>query len=360
MNRNTLLFSLGAALFAGVAFFFVYQLNAEGDDAGSAQDGKRPATPVVVAQAREREFLDILEALGTVKANESVEITATVEDRIAEIHFDDGDRVEADQVLVSLESGEEQSLLAEARAVLAERERQYERARQLFQRRATSKAALDEEERLLQTAKARVDNMEARVRDYTIRAPFSGVLGLRQVSEGAVVKTGTLITTLDDIARVKADFSVPEKFVGALTPGLTVAARAAAYPDRTFEGRVSTVSSRIDPITRSVIVRAMVDNADLSLKPGMLLTVEVVKRSSRALAVPEEAVLMEGNRGYVLAVDAADTVERRAIETGRREPGLVEVLDGLSPGDRVIVEGTNRVRPGATVAVVDAPDASGA
>ncbi|MFW6240478.1 MAG: efflux RND transporter periplasmic adaptor subunit, partial [Thermodesulfobacteriota bacterium] len=294
MNRNTLLFSLGAALFAGVAFFFVYQLNAEGDDAGSAQDGKRPATPVVVAQAREREFLDILEALGTVKANESVEITATVEDRIAEIHFDDGDRVEADQVLVSLESGEEQSLLAEARAVLAERERQYERARQLFQRRATSKAALDEEERLLQTAKARVDNMEARVRDYTIRAPFSGVLGLRQVSEGAVVKTGTLITTLDDIARVKADFSVPEKFVGALTPGLTVAARAAAYPDRTFEGRVSTVSSRIDPITRSVIVRAMVDNADLSLKPGMLLTVEVVKRSSRALAVQEEAVLMEG------------------------------------------------------------------
>lgn len=356
MNRTTFVATVGAALLAGAAFFFWADRSPGGEVPRPAHAAGRSSTPVVVADVEEKEFLDVLEALGTAKANESVEITATVEDRIAEIHFDDGDRVAADRVLITLESDEEQSLLREARAVRAEQRLQFERAKQLYGRRATSKAQLDEEERLLQTADARVANIEARLRDYTIRAPFAGVLGLRRVSAGAVVDADTLITTLDDIARIKVDFPVPEKYLGALAPGLAVTARTAAYPDRTFDGRVATVSSRVDPATRSVVVRAAVDNPELILKPGMLLAVEVIKRRTRSLAVPEEAVLMEGDRKYVFVVDDADTVERRDVSTDRREPGRVEVTDGLAAGERVVVEGTNRVRPGSAVTVVPPPE----
>jgi membrane fusion protein, multidrug efflux system len=358
MKRPILLTTLLAAGLLASAFLFAVRRS--GDASGPVLAANRPATPVVVAEVREREFVDILEALGTARANESVEIVATLEERIAEIHFDDGDMAAAGQVLVTLESDEERSRLQEARAVLEEQRLRHERSRNLLQRRATSRAQVEEEERLLRVAEARVANIEARLRNYTLRAPFAGVLGFRRASPGAVVDSGTPITTLDDIARVKVDFSVPEKYVGLLASDMTVTARSAAYPDRIFHGRIRTVNSRIDPVTRSVEVRAVVDNPELTLKPGMLLTVEVARSRVRSLAIPEESVLMEGDRKYVLVVDETDTVRRREIETDRREPGLVEVTEGLAAGDRVVVEGTNRVRPGAGVSVVDAPPAAGA
>ena len=267
MNRNILLATIGAAFLAGVALFVGVRQWPDGAGAG---DGSVSA--VVEAKPAVE---GVLEAMGTVRANESVAVTSTVEDRIAEIHFEDGDRVEAGQVLVTLESGEERARLHEARAVLAERQRRVERARKLLKRRAASQAKLEEEERLLETARARVAHLEARLQDYIIRAPFTGVLGFRGVSVGEVVDSQTLMTTWDDITQVKVDFPVPEKRLAVVEPGMGVTARSEAYPDRRFAGRVTTVDGRVDAKTRSVGVRAVLDNPDLALKPGMRLDVRV-------------------------------------------------------------------------------------
>jgi membrane fusion protein (multidrug efflux system) len=347
MNRNILLATIGAAFLAGVALFVLERQWSE----GGARAGGETVPAVVVAEVAAHEFGDILNATGTVRANESVAVTSTVEDRIADLHFEDGDRVEAGRALVTLESGEERARLQEARAVVSERERRVQRARKLVKRRATSRAKLEEEERLWETARARVAHLEARLRDYTIRAPFSGMLGFRRVSVGEVVDSETLLTTLDDITRVKVDFPAPEKRLAALEPGLAVTARSDAYPGRTFEGRVTTVGGRIDAETRSVAVRAVLDNPDLALKPGMRLDVAVDRPGGRGLAAPDAAVRAEGGRAFVFRVDPEGRVERRAIATGRRRSGRVEITAGVAAGDRLIVEGAERVRPGARVNV---------
>lgn len=327
---------------------------------GSARAAVRKTTPVVVAEIRKTPFLEILEGLGTVTANESVTLNPTVKDRVTDLFFEDGDAVEAGQVLVRLSDDEEKSLLKEAKAALKEQQLQYERVRNLVKRKAVSQAQLEEAEGLLKRVEAQVANLEARLSDHTIRAPFSGVLGIRQVSPGAVVDTDTVITTLDDLSLVHIDFSAPETYMSELRPGLSVTARSKAYPDRTFEGTVSVVDTRVDPVSRSVTVRANIPNPDYALKPGMLLTVDVIRKETETLMVPEEAIFMEKERKFVWMVDAQNGVIRREITTDRRRPGDVEVLSGLEVGDRVIVQGVNRVREGASVDVVEVESPTGA
>jgi membrane fusion protein (multidrug efflux system) len=308
---------------------------------------------VVTAEVENRPFIETLEALGTAMANESVVITPTVDDRVVGIFFGDGDTVTEGQVLVKLDDSEAQYQLAEARAALQEQKKQYERMHRLSKTNATSRAQLDEEYSLLQIAQAKVANLEARLEDYTIRAPFSGKLGIRRISIGAVVDSDTTITTLDDTDTIKLDFTVPETYLGVLKNGMTVSARSAAYPDRVFEGNVSVISSRVDPETRTLTVRARIPNPDRFLKPGMLLSVELVKDRSDTLIIPEEAVILEKNKKYALLVTPESKVSQKEIVTGRRSPGMVEVIGGLTAGDQVIVEGITRVKPGSAVSVVD-------
>jgi membrane fusion protein (multidrug efflux system) len=323
--------------------------------AGTAQARTRSAAPVpvVTAEVVREPFTETLSALGTAKANESVLINPTVEERVVGIYFDDGDTVRKGQVLVKLDDSEAQFLLSEAKATLQEQKKQYARMQRLIQTNATSQSQLDEEQSLLEIAEARVAHLQARLQDYTIRAPFSGVLGIRQISAGAVVDSDTIITTLDDTDTIKLDFTVPETFLGVLSTGMEVAAHSPAYPESNFNGTVTALSSRVDPETRTVIVRAGIPNTERLLKPGMLLTVDLVKDRSRALIIPEEAVILEKDRSFVLVVTAESTVAKTEIITGRRSPGKVEVTGGLEAGQQVIVQGITRVRPGAAVNVVE-------
>ena len=218
---------------------------------------------------------------------------------------------------------------------------------------ATSRSRLDEEQGLLEIAEAKVANLEARLRDYTIRAPFAGFLGIRQISTGAVVDSETVITTLDDITTIKLDFTVPETYLGALKNGMNVSAQSAAYPDRNLTGTVTAISSRVDPETRTLMVRAQIPNPDGLLKPGMLLTVDLIKDQSQSLIIPEEAVILEKDKKFTLVVTPENRVEKKEIVTGRRSPGKVEVINGLNAGHQVIVQGITRVRPGIPVKVVE-------
>jgi membrane fusion protein (multidrug efflux system) len=317
----------------------------------------RPPVPVVTAIVTSEPFTETLEALGTAKANESVVVTPTVEERAVAILVDDGEFVDKGQVLVKLDDSEARYLLAEAKAALKEQQQQFERMRRLAKTNATSRSQLDEEKGLLDIAVAKVSLLEARLQDYTIRAPFSGILGIRQISTGAVVDTDTVITTLDDTSTIKLDFTVPETYLGMLKNGMSVSARSHAYPDRRFNGRVTAISSRVDPETRTLTIRAKIPNPDRLLRPGMLLTVDLVRNQSQSLIIPEEAVIQEKDKKYALLVTADNTVEKKEIVTGRRNPGILEVISGLKAGQQVIIQGLTRIRPGSSVNVVEAGEA---
>ncbi|MFZ0613395.1 MAG: efflux RND transporter periplasmic adaptor subunit [Desulfobacterales bacterium] len=322
-----------------------------------AKAPSRTPIPVVTAVVTSEPFTEKLEALGTTKANESVVVTPTVEERVIGILVDDGDFVSSGQVLVKLDDSEAQYLLAEARAALKEQRQQFERMRRLAKTNATSRSQLDEEQGLLDIAAAKVSLLEARLQDYTIRAPFSGVLGIRQISTGAVVDSDTVITTLDDTSSIKLDFTIPEAYLGVLKNGMTVSAHSHAYPDRSFEGRVTAISSRVDPETRTLTIRAKIPNPDRLLRPGMLLTVDLVKNRSQSLIIPEEAVIQEKDKKFALVVTPDNTVEKTEIVTGRRNPGKLEVISGLNAGQQVIVQGLTRVRSGSSVNVVETGEA---
>lgn len=332
------------------------QLRSDGEKSSGYALARTPAkapVPVVTAMVTNETFTETLEALGTAKANESVEITPTVEERVVGIFFDDGDMVRKGQLLAKLDDSEAQYLLAEAKAGLQEQKKQFKRMRRLAKTNATSRSQLDEEQSLLEIARAKVSHLEARLQDYTIRAPFHGIMGIRQISTGAVVDSDTVIATLDDTSTIKLDFTVPATYLGVLKNGMNISAHSRAYPDRNFQGRVSVISSRVDPETRTLTIRAQIPNPDRLLKPGMLLTVELVKNRSQSLIIPEEAVILEKDKKFVLTVTPENTVAKIEIVTGRRSPGKVEVISGLNTGHQVIIKGITRVRPGISVNVVE-------
>ena len=326
-----------------------------GEDESSNRRGRGGGAVSVVSQAiTTRDFSDIVEALGTARARESVVLTSRVSDTVSQVLFDDGQIVKKGDLLVVLESVEEEAQLQEAIANLREAESQFVRIADLVKRGNASTASRDAQQRRVDEARFRLDAVRARLADRRIKAPFDGVLGLRQVSEGTFLSSNTAITTIDAVDTIKLDFTVPERFIATLAPGQEVEAKVEAYYGRLFKGKVTTVDSRVDPITRSVVVRAEIPNEDRALRPGLLMTVEVISRTWDALAVPEEAVVPTGGRNFVFVVKG-DVAERRQVTLGLRRPGYVEVLDGLLDGERVVVQGTFRLgRSGVKVKEVGA------
>ena len=323
-----------------------------GDDAGKGAAGERPPTPVVVSSPFEYEFADRLEAIGTAYANESVVIAARVTKQIDRVRFADGQTIKAGETLVELEDSEERAQLAQARATRSDAKLRFDRVADLASRGTESQSRYDEVRTALDAANAGVEEIEARLADLRIRAPFSGVLGLREVSPGTLLKPGDRITTLDDVDRIKLDFSVPETFLSMLAPGLEVKTQVAAYPGRVFTGRVAAVDSRVDPETRAVRVRAEIDNSDHAIRPGMLLSLVLQANLERSLAVAEQALVPSGSSQFVVVLDAENKSKRVEVKIGRRVPGLVEIRSGLKPGDRVVIDGATLIPPGGVVKVL--------
>ena len=318
-------------------------------------------TPVIVSAVRSVPFEDRIEALGTLRASESVALTAAVTETVSALYFDDGDRVGAGEVLAEMTSAEEHAQLEEARALVDEADQQYRRIQSLATQGTASKSLLDERRREWETARARLVAIESRLSDRLIKAPFAGVVGLRNISVGALVEPGDLITTLDDDAVMKLDLAVPSVYLSSLAPGLAVAATTRAYGEREFTGEVHSVDSRVDPVTRSVVVRVLLPNPERLLKPGMLMQVTLRKHPRETLVIPEAALMPVGREQFVLVAapgGAAHKAERRQIRIGSRRPGEVEVLQGLSEGELVITHGTVRVRPGQELQVRNIDDGS--
>jgi membrane fusion protein, multidrug efflux system len=309
------------------------------------------AIPVKVVAAKSEEWVDSIQALGTAQANESVTITAKVTDTVRRINFADGDAVDAGQILIEMSDRAETAQLEEARAALKEAERQLTRTAESVQKGAVTKAQLDQATSARDQASARMRTLAARLDDKVIIAPFSGVLGFRMVSQGSLLTPGSVITTLDDVRTIKLDFSVPEAFLGAIEKGQVIAATTAAFAGRKFAGTVASIDSRVDPVTRAGLVRAMLPNADGLIKPGMLMTVNVMKSPRNAIVVPEIAISGIRDQTFAFRLKPDASVEQIFIKLGARHSGVVEVTEGLNAGDQVITEGLVRLRNGAKVKV---------
>ncbi|MEM8844301.1 MAG: efflux RND transporter periplasmic adaptor subunit [Pseudomonadota bacterium] len=311
------------------------------------------AAPVFVATVERVEFVDQIEALGTLKANENVNLTSTVTERITNISFEDNQRVDRGDVLIQMDIAQEQAELAEEQSRLQEAQNQVNRLRPLVERGAASNSVLDEQEREFRIAQARIKAINSRISERRIVAPFEGVVGIRNISVGDLAQPGTVLVTVDDDSVMKLDFSIPEIFLATLKPGIEIEAQTSAYPGLIFKGNIASVDSRVDPVTRSVTARALLDNDDHLLKAGMLMRVILNKNPREAVIVPEEAIITIGNEQAVMVIEENEntTAERQVVTIGERRKGEVEILSGLEEGQQIVTHGAFRLRPGAIVDV---------
>jgi len=315
----------------------------------SGPGGPGGAPPTVITAAMEtRPFGVVIEAVGTALAKESVEVTSKSTNTITAIRFTEGQSVAAGSVLVEFDRAQTGAALAEAEANLIESRNQFNRGRDLSVTQALSKAQLDQLETAVKTAEARVAAAKARLADTVIRAPFAGRTGFRRVSLGGLVNPGSVITTLDDTSIIKLEFSVSQTYLDDLKPGLTVEAVAEGLGERVFGGKITTIDSRIDPVTRSVMVRAELPNAEGNLKPGLFMKVRVRGTEKPTLMIPEEALVPEQGRTYVFVVENSEA-KRLEVTIGGREPGSVAITSGLKGDETLIVEGMQRIRDGVKV-----------
>ncbi len=339
---------LPAGLLAGVA-------------AVSAQGVDKPPdkpVPVLVAEVTRQPLADRVEALGTLKANESVIITANVTETISSFisRTASGSRRGSagrdDQRRGACPAGGGEGPGRRGGASVPAGEVAGQPALGL-------ESLLDERKRDLDTARAMLVALEARLADRIILAPFDGVLGLRHLSQGALVEPGDPIATLDDDRIMKLDFAVPSVHLTALVPGLQVEAQTSAHGDRLFTGVVRGIDSRIDPVTRTVQVRAILPNPEGTLKPGLLMQIDLLVNPRDALVIPEKALLHKGLDHFVMAVIAGKdgpSADRRQVQIGTRQPGWVEIRAGLQPGERIITDGNDKVRPAQSIRILSAVD----
>ena len=313
----------------------------------SAQGRVRAETsPVRVQAAESRLHVDRVEALGAIQARESITITAKVSDFITRIHFQDGQEVEAGTVLVELLNARETAQLDEAKAAVDEARRQLERIEPLIEIGAAPSSLFDERQREYDVAMARFRIIEATLADRVITAPFAGRLGLRSVSPGAFVNPGQPIATLDDLSVMRLDISIPSIFLSSIHPQAEVRARSRDLPGREFIGQVQTVDTRIDPISRSILVRAILPNEDRLLRPGRLMVVDILKDQREAVFIPEIAVIAIGREHFVFKIvdtDSGPIAREQQVTVGTR-----------LPGERFVTAGVSRLRDGSPVTIQSA------
>lgn len=328
---------------------------------GTGEAAQRQAAPAPLVEFVTPKLMTVVEraeAVGTARANESVTLTSRQSGTVSRILFQEGQMVRKGEALVELESRERaadldsvRAEISQARAVADEIRQQLDRARQLRATGNAPEARVDQLESQLRAAEGRIRQNESRLRaadarldDFRITAPFDGRVGLRQVSVGALLQPGTVVTTLDDVSKIKLDFSIPEQYLAVLRQGLAVGTTTPAYPGREFLGQVTAIDTRVDPLTRAVRLNATFDNADGALKPGMFLNVALaVATRDNAVVVPEDALVAEGTRQFVYVV-ADGRALRREVQLGLRMQSEVEIREGVKPGDQLVVRGHQRIR----------------
>lgn len=314
---------------------------------GGEEKRERPTPLVTTAAVGEHQFADRYAAVGNANANEQVSVRAPVTDRITRLGFSDGAFVQRGQMLAVLAQGQETASLASAQARVTEAEKQLARIAELQRRGFATNANLEAVTANAAAARAAANQAGASVGDRVVRAPFSGQVSLRRISVGAVVSAGDEIATVSDLSSIKLDFTIPETMLANASRGQTITAKAAAYPEAIFSGRIEAIDPVVSPQTRTATLRAIIPNRGGKLKPGMLMTVTISSNARTAPAVPELALVREGDTSFVYMLDAKQKAKRVPVKTGARDGNLVEIVEGLKVGDRIVTEGVVKLSDGA-------------
>jgi membrane fusion protein, multidrug efflux system len=317
-------------------------------EAQARATGDRSSLSVETTQPRDMTFAEEIHAIGTARAVRAVDILPEVSGRVSEVLFSPGQRVEQGEVLLRLDSTSQSAEVRAAEATVAETRAALRRQDLLRQNGTVAEAALEAARAAALRAEADLDLARAAMEDRTIRAPFSGVVGLSDLVTGSVVDSGTLVTTLDDPSVIEIAFSLPEQHLSRIRPGLPVTLTTNAWPDRRFEGEVAAVAPRIDAASRSLAVRARIANPDGALAGGMFMEVHLTLDERRNPAVPELALIVEGPESFVYTFEAGQA-KRVEVVTGATRESDVEIVEGLSDADTVIVSNLQSVEDGQPV-----------
>ncbi|MDX1298618.1 MAG: efflux RND transporter periplasmic adaptor subunit [Pseudomonas sp.] len=306
--------------------------------------------PLVEVVTVERSLVrDELVTFGSLRPDESVMIRPEIAGRIAQLHFREGQRIEAGALLVSLDDSIARAEFAQARANLNLAEKNFQRAQMLFKRGASNAQALDEANAEQQASRASLALSQARLDKTRIVAPHEGVLGLRHVSPGDYLSEGQDIVNLEVLDPLKVDFRIPQKAVSQVRLKQTIEISLDAYPGESFSGEIFAINPRLDEAGRSQAIRAHISNREGRLSPGQFVRVSVIlAERPDALVIPEEAIMPMGEQRLVnLVVDGK--VELREVVLGKRLDGKVEVVEGLQGDETLISAGWHKVRAGSPV-----------
>ena len=332
--------------------------------AATVSGGKAPA--VEVAKVTSITLVDETQSVGSLRSRQGVMLRPEVAGRVSKILFNDGQRVRKGQLLVQFDDQLQAAQVSQAKAEMSIAAANHKRNQELVAQNFISKRSLDESAAALEVAQAKLDLAIATWQRLKIVAPFDGVTGLRQINVGDYLKDGTDVVNIEDIDAVLVDFRLPERFQAKVRPGQKAQLTVDALPGRPFAAIVQAVDPLIDANGRSVGVRGCIDNRQQQLRPGMFARVNAVFGSRpSALVIPEEAIVPQGGRTFVVKVvpgDKPDTLvsQRVAVKVGLRQPGKVEILEGLELDDTVVVAGHQRLqKDGTAVRVVDMSRPSG-
>lgn len=317
-----------------------------------AQNAAQNIIKIDVIKVEHVELNDALSTIGTAKANESVELTSKGVHKIKAIYFDDNAFVKEGDVILEFEQDEERAQLAASESKYQESKREKDRIQKLHEKEFAPQQQLDAKTTQVEVSKQEKKQLKARIEQLTIRAPFDGQLGIRRYSVGSVVESGSLINTIDDISVIKLDFNVPSIYLASLKVGNSIKATTDAIHGVDFEGEIKSIDTRVDNATRSVLVRAMIQNPGYLIKPGLLMKVMLVMESAKVIVVPEESIAQKREEHFVYVLNAEkDAVIMRKVEIGRRVPGFVEITSGLQDGEVVATSGMMKLQDGSKVSV---------
>lgn len=349
--RQVLILMLLAGL--GYGGFIYYEQRSGAAEAPAAGGAPGRAAAVEVATAEVMTLERNVEAVGTTRARQSVEIRPVTSGRVVELAISPGEKVEAGAVLARLDDEIQSADLTEATALVEEQRRSTERAEKLRRTNAIAATTLEQAVARRAVAEATLNRVRRRLEDRAIRAPFAGHVGLTDVDLGAQVDQDTVLTRLDDLSEIEIEFSLPETLFAEIRAGMPIAATGAAFRDRVFSGEVSAIDSRIDQVGRSFKVRATIPNPEGELPAGMFMALSLTLSATESLVAPEEAIVAQAADTYVFVVKD-DVATRRAVVTGLRKDGVIAILSGLEPGEKVVTRGLQSVRDGGAVNIVGA------
>ena len=345
MKKSLLLIPI-VIVIAVVASFSGFTLAQKPND----KSARAPRVVPVVTGVVDRHLLSqTLSLIGKLQADKSVYISPEVAGKVKAIHVTANQEIHTGQLLIQLEDVKPQASVSEAKAYLNDEKRKLKEYLKLIDRNAITQTEIDAQRASVDIATARLESAQAELEYHYIKAPFSGTAGLLDFSQGAMVTAGSELLSLDDLSSKRVDLQVPENYLSMLSVGMTVAATNRAWPDSVFTGRVVAIDPRINEETLNLKVRVNFDNADHKLKPGMMMSASLSFPAVSEPVIPVQAIEYSGTKRFVYVIGAEQLAKRTQVVLGARIQDEVLITDGLSVGDRIVVQGLVNMRDGLRV-----------